>query len=89
MIPVAARRRVMFAASLIDTTSCREAAILGGIVRQAIEHGWGIDGDNVAHYAARVVRDFKLVGVDRTPPGPTEVGMMLDRFEAAFGHKFT
>lgn len=89
VIPLAARRRVMFASSLIDTASCREAAILGGIVRNAIEHGWGIDGDNVGHYAAHIIRDFNLVGVDRTPPGPTEVGMMMERFEAAFGHKFT
>jgi hypothetical protein len=86
MIPLVARRRALLAASQTETTSPRDAAIVGGIVRSLIDTG-GCDRGRVARYAVGVIIEFKLVGVDRTPPGPTEYRMVLNRFERAYGRR--
>jgi hypothetical protein len=88
MIPPAARRKVMAAAASTETTTAREAAIVGAIVRCAIATG-RYNGHWIAQAAVDVITEFNLVNVDRTPPGPTEVGMVLERFEEAYGRRFT
>lgn len=88
MIPVAARRKAMYAASNTETTTCREAAILGGIVRNVIATG-RYNGPWISQYAVDIIDEFRLRGVDRTLPGPTELAMVLERFEVAYGRRFT
>ena len=87
MIPLAARRRAMLAAENVDTHSCREAAIVGGIVRCVISCG-RINGPWVAQYAADIVAEFNLVGVDRKPPGMAEVAMVVDKFQQSYSQPF-
>jgi anaerobic selenocysteine-containing dehydrogenase len=77
-------RRVMIAADAVETCHPREAAILGGIVRSAIDAG-RLDHDFVRRYTREIIGEFKLVNVDRVPPGSTEIDMVLSRFEAEYG----
>jgi hypothetical protein len=84
MIPVAARRKIMLAASLVDAGSPREAAIVGAACTNIIATGrcnpvW------VAQTAADTLRAWNLVGVSKVMPGPTETHMVLDRFAAVYG----
>ena len=88
MIPLAARRKVMMAAECVDTSTIREAAIVGGIVRCAIATG-RYNGPWISQYASDAIEAFSIRNVDPTPPGPTEIGVVLERFEAAYGRKFT
>ncbi len=85
MIPLDERHRVMIASSNVQTTSCREAAILGGIVRCKIAAN-KYNGPWIAQYASDIIGSnggFNLVGVDRSPPNMAEIAMVLDRFKAA------
>lgn len=86
MIPVAARRKAMTAAGAVETSTCREAAIVGGIVRNICSTG-RYSGPWVAQYAVDAIEAFHLVGVDRSLPGPTELGYMLERFETEYGRQ--
>ena len=86
MIPIAARRKAMRAAGEVDTSTHREAAIVGGIVRNICATG-RINRDWIATYAVDAICGFKLAGGDRTLPGPTEMGMVIERFEAAYGRR--
>jgi hypothetical protein len=88
VIPIAARRRAMLASSSVDAHSLREAAILGGIVRCAVATG-RYNGVWAAQYAADAIEGFRLRDVDATPPGPTEMLATLERFETAYGRRFT
>ena len=86
LMPLApdARTRVMEAADAVETSHPREAAILGGIVRSAIDTE-RLDREFVRSYTRDIIGEFNLVNVDRQPPGTTEIAMVLTRFEAAYG----
>ena len=88
MIALAARRRAMLAAEMVQTSSVREAAILGGIVRCVIACG-RYNGPWISQYAADIIHAFNLVGVDRTPPNLAEIAMMLERFEESYSQPFS
>lgn len=87
MIPLAARRKVMNAAGEVETSTVREAAIVGAIVRCACSTG-RYNGPWISQTTSDILHEFRLL-VDRTPPCMAEVGMMVERFEAAYGRKFT
>ena len=87
MIPIAARRKVMHAAGQVDTSSVREAAIVGAIVRCACATG-RYNEQWISQTAVDIIHEFRIL-VDRTPPGPTEIAVMVERFEDAYGRKFT
>jgi hypothetical protein len=84
MIPVAARRKILLAASLVDTSSPREAAIVGAACRNIIATG-RCSPEWVGQTACDTLREWRLVGVPTTRPGPTEVHMVLDRFARVYG----
>lgn len=87
-IALAARRKVMIAAGQVETTNPREAAILGGIVRCAIETG-GYNAERIRQYTHNIIGQMKLVGVDRRLPGNAEIAMVKERFEEHYGRRFT
>jgi anaerobic selenocysteine-containing dehydrogenase len=82
-LTAAARRKVMFAADQVPTRHPREAAILGGIVRCAIDNG-RIDSEFVRRYTADIIDEFNLVNVDRRMPGRREIEMVLERFQVEY-----
>lgn len=88
MIPVAARRKAMMAAASTPTSSVREAAIVGGIVRCAIASGM-YDPDRIAGYVPEILDHFKLANVDRRRPGAAEITMVVARFEREYGRPFS
>lgn len=77
----------MLAASTVETSSCREAAIVGGITRSVISCG-RINTPWVAQYAADIIAEFRLVGVDKTPPGLVELAGVIDRFQTSYRQPF-
>lgn len=87
-VPLAARRKYMLAASAVATSNPREAAILGGILHSAIEHGRLVIPD-VRLHMSHALTGWNLVNVDRRAPGNAEIAMVLARFEEALGHRFT
>jgi hypothetical protein len=82
-LALAARRKVLVAADNVQTSHPREAAILGGIVRSAIDAGQ-IDADFVRRYASRIIAEFNLAHVDRRMPGRREIETVLERFQAEY-----
>jgi anaerobic selenocysteine-containing dehydrogenase len=82
-LTLAARRKVLVAADHVPTRHPREAAILGGIVRCAIDIG-RIDSEFVRRYTADIINEFNLVNVDRRMPGRREIEMVLERFQAEY-----
>ena len=88
VIPLAARRKAMMAAEHVDTHNVREAAILGGLVRSVIACG-RINVSWSAQYAVDMIREFKLPGVDTCQPGPTEMQMMVERFQESYSQPFS
>jgi hypothetical protein len=88
VIPIAARRRAMLASSSVDASTMREAAILGGIVRCCAATG-RYNGPWISQYASDAIEGFRLRDVDATPPGPTEMLTVLEKFEGAYGRRFT
>jgi hypothetical protein len=85
-IPIAARRKVMQAASTVAPDTMREAAILGGVVRCMVEHGHLIPAV-VRVWTMEVLGYYKLSGVDRRPPCNAELAQVVGRFEDAFGRR--
>lgn len=83
MISLDAQRRVMQAASTLDTTTCREAAIVGAIIRTLVECG-GYYAPNISRTTVATLDEWKFAAVDRTPPGMAEIAMLVDRFKAAY-----
>jgi hypothetical protein len=75
-----ARRQVLSVAAEVNTSSAREAAIVGGLVRSTFAAGH-IDIDSVARHARALMHEFDLRDVDRSAPGGAEIAMVLDRFE--------
>jgi hypothetical protein len=75
-----AHRRVLCAAVDVATSSAREAAIVGGIVRSTLDSGT-LDVTRVARYASEIMTHFGLVDVDLRAPGAAEIAMVLDRYE--------
>lgn len=84
-VPIDQRRRMMLAAATVQTSSPRQAAILGGLVRSAIDHGHLSMPVVSAHMSSVLVG---LVGVDRREPSTAEVAMVLDEFERELGYRF-
>lgn len=77
--------RVMMAAGEVETSSCREAAILGGIVRSLIDTGH-LKITFVQHYTAEAVRHFAsdIAGTSERPntsrPGSAEIKKVARKF---------
>lgn len=84
-VPIAQRRKYMLAASRVQTSNIRQAAILGGLVRSAIDHG-RLDTSHVRRHVAQTLGRF--VNVDRQPPVNAEIAMVLAEFERELGHRF-
>ena len=87
MIPLAARRRAMLAAEAVDTSTVREAAILGGIVRCVIACG-KINVPWVGQYTADIIAAFNLRGINRGPASLTEMSVMVERFQQSYSQPF-
>ena len=86
----AKRQLVMQAAEKVETGSAREAAILGGIVRCAIDTGH-FDEAYVKHYAPqaltwfiRDLRRFSREQVNMSQPSNAEIAAVLAKFQAAY-----
>ena len=73
----------MLTASTLEVASCREAAIVGGIVRSMVDHG-RYYAPAIATNTRDTLNEWNLVGVDRTPPGMAEMAMVLDRFRECY-----
>ena len=86
MIPLAARHRAMSAAEAVDTTTLREAAILGGVVRSVIACG-RINVPWCSQYATDMLEAFR-VRDGRTPIGHTETLDVIERFQASYSQPF-
>ena len=87
MIPLAARRRAMLAADNVDTSTMRQAAILGGIVRCIASCG-KINAPWVAQYTADILTEFKLPGVSTKPATFSELSAMIDKFNESYSQPF-
>ena len=77
----------MLAAEMVDTTDCREAAILGGIVRCVISCG-KINVPWVGQYTADILGCFNLEGNCR-PASLTEVAAVVERFQLSYSQPFS
>lgn len=84
MIGRPAAQRLFAAADAIDTTTRREAAIVGGIVRSVIDHG-RLRPDYVRSYTRHIIGEFGMADVDSRLPCNAEIAMVLQRFEANYG----
>ena len=81
MIPLAARRKVLNAASNVATSSHREAAILGSIVRCACASG-RYDQRLIALWTVEALRG---IPGDGSIPGRDEISDVLDQFQECYG----
>ena len=77
----------MLAAEAVDTNSCREAAIVGGIVRTVIATGQ-IHPAWVAKYTSDIIHHFKILNVDARPPGLLEMEPVVQRFQQSYRQPF-
>lgn len=84
------RQRVLWAAERTETSTSREAAILGGIVRCAMDTGHFSEA-YVRHYCPQAllwfIRDLQLFGgqrIDTREPSNSEIAMVLARFQAIY-----
>ena len=83
MMGLAERQRVLVAAGSVPTNHPREAAIVGGIVRSAIDIGH-IDMVYVSRYTQDVIQTFDLVNVDSRAPSAAEIAMVKSRFDECY-----
>lgn len=84
-VPIEQRRKMMLAAATVQTSSARQAAILGGLVRSAIDYGH-LSMPVVSAHVSSVLSG--LTNVDRREPCSAEVAMVLDQFQHALGYRF-
>src|SRR5690606_30410986 len=84
-VPIDQRRRMMLAAANVQTSSVRQAAILGGLVRSAIDYGH-LSMPVVSAHMSSVLSG--LAGVDRREPCSAEVAMVLEQFQRSLGYRF-
>ena len=82
-IPIAARRKVMYAAAEVQTDTRREAAIVGGISRSVIDSGT-MRPDMVR---AWLTSAMGLTPAERQAPCKAELAQIVARFEEAFGRR--
>jgi hypothetical protein len=87
VIALAARRRAMMAAESVETSTVREAAIVGGIVRCVIAAG-KINGPWVSQYAADMLAEFNIRDIDRSPPNLAEMAGIVERFQQSYSQPF-
>ena len=80
------RQRVMHAASQVNPKDCREAAILGGVVRCVIDTGH-FDKQYVKHYVPQSLswfdserRQFRADPVSSKSPNDDEIAAITKRF---------